>query len=83
LRWLLGVIDKNADNINVFYQYRIIKTQTIRYLQGKFIKNEDPYFLVIRQFIAIEALANHTRINDRFLLYDAHDGPIDFFIAEG
>ena len=49
---------------------------------GVFIKNEDPYFLVIRQFIAIEALANHARINDRFLLYDAHDGPIDFFIAE-
>ena len=49
---------------------------------GVFIKNEDPYFLVIRQFIAIEALANHARINDRFLLYDAHNRTIDFFIAE-
>jgi hypothetical protein len=27
---------------------------------GVFIKNEDPYFLVIRLFIVIEALANHT-----------------------
>ena len=49
---------------------------------GVFIKNKAPYFSTIKLFIAIELITNHARINDRFLLYDAHDGPIDFFISK-
>ena len=70
------------DNINDILSISHYKNADNIMPAGVFIKNEDPYFLVIRLFIVIEALANHTRINDRFLLYDAHDGPIDFFIAE-
>ena len=75
-------IDNNVDNINDILSISHYKNADNIMPAGVFIKNEDPYFLVIRQFIAIKALANHTRINDVFL-YDAHNGPINFFIAKG
>lgn len=53
-------IDNNVDNINDILSISHYKNADNIKPTGVFIKNEDPYFLVIRQFIAIEALANHT-----------------------